>query len=634
MHIKRWFMPFIFTLLFISGCSDHDDSPPPVVLTDIQLIMEQTELPIGISEQATATGYYSDNTNHKDDYSFTWSSDDSAIAFVDTYGTVKGISLGTTNINVESDGIKSSIEVTVTDAIPLSIEIFPGVTSISAGTDVTYSAKALYSNELYYTLTNGDGSTWESSDELVASFDGTDGADNVARTLTKGNAEIDVLFEGVRATIPATLEVTDATLVKLVITPTNTNKVPNGQSIDFTADAFFSDDSHIDITSTAFWRTYNDDIIVPSSTAGTYDALSIGQGIIQLSYMNLTTTAEVFVITPEFESLQVNSPKDEYIEDTKTHFTASAIFVGEVDNFDLTEQKNGHWQSSNLDVATVNSKGYVTAKTPGDSTITFAFLGQVAEQAITVVNSTLTGIFIGPNTALYLGEKGSLQLTVRGNYSNGDAANVTNTRSLIWSVVNDEGTVNSLEGQVSLGGEVTNYRTDNPLSTAFTVEATLDGIKDRVTINFGATDMLKSEDQSLTFIAPLTDVETGNSGLSRYIDDIYTETGISGPDGSAFILSDYYNAEGFCTNLNYNNQADYRLPTYLELQEVWEKYDGTSDSEYALYKDKKWAIGKYFWTVDPHPDGKIRVVDMQAGIEDLSAEFTTQQYISCVRETN
>jgi uncharacterized protein YjdB len=630
MHIKRWFITLILTLLFISGCSDHDDSPPPVVLTDIQLTMEQTEFPVGISQQATATGNYSDNTTQAGTYSYTWSSDNSGIAEVNTNGTVKGVSVGTTKINAEHEGIKSFIEVTVTDAIPLSIQIFPGVTSITAGMDVTYTATARYSNNQDYELTNNDGSTWESSDESVASFEGTEGLDNIARTLTKGSTEIDVLFEGVRATTPAILNVTEATLVKLVITPTNTNKVPNGQSIDFTAEAYYSDDTHTDITSLGSWVSFDEDKIIASSTAGTFDALAIGEGTVEISYMSIRATAEVFVITPEFESLQVNSPEEQYIEGTTTPFTATAIFAGEVDDFDLTKQKNGHWQSSNTAVATVDDEGVVTALIPGDTKITFAFLTEVAEQSITVVNSTLASIDINPNNAYYLGETSSLQLTATGHYTNGDAADVTYNRSLIWYVVNDEGIVNSLEGQVSLSGEVTNYRTDTPLSIEFTVEASLDGIKARRTINFAATDMLKSEDQLLTFTAPITDVEAETIGLTKYVDDVYTENGISGLDGSAFILADYFHAESFCLHLN--GGVGFRLPTYLELQEIWKKYDGTSDGDYALYKENKWAVGKYFWTSDSHPDGEQRVVDLQTGVEDLSASFNlTQQYVSCVR---
>ncbi|PKH86275.1 Ig-like domain-containing protein [Colwellia sp. Bg11-28] len=627
MSPKIWFIPLILLLFTLVGCSDdEEDAPPPVTFDSINMYSAYDSIPVGVGFTIEAYGYYSDGSSESG-IDYVWSSDDPTIASIDTKGKALGKSVGQTTIRVKDRGIESSVSITVTNAVIQSLNISPGETAVALGINVPYEAYAIYTDQQPYKILDIENITWYSTDKAVASFPDNDG---IAHTLLEGDTEISATYGGVGLVFPAILEVTNAEMTSLVITPTSSDTVPNGQSISFQAHAYYSDDKVIEVTDIATWVSENDAVITASSILGRFDAKSVGTTEITTRYNGTTIYTPVEVITAEFESLKVSSAESTYPVRINSQFTASAEFVGDI-SVDLTNQKNGFWQSSDPKVATVSLSGLVHMRTPGDVDIYFTFNGESEKKSIQVVEASLESLTIHPSADYFVGEGHKRKLTVTGHYDNNTSRYLTHNKNLTWKVVyGEDSSIN--DGEVSQGGEVFNYQTESPISTYFTVEAQMGDKRATSVANFGATEVLQDNEITLNFIGPFTDIDAKSLLYFNNFTLVHAENGTTGPDNSTFIMLTFNEATDLCQTLLYDGFDDYRLPEYAELQAVWTDYDGNDDASYRLYNDKKWAIGQAFWTVDYGVGGEHLLVDLRTGEEGLSAATDTRQYASCVRD--
>lgn len=624
MRLNFLIIPLSIVMLFIAGCSDHDDDyvPPPVTLNAIQLTIDNTQLPIGISHAAVAIGYYSDGTTESG-IAYHWGSNNSDIATVDASGVVTGISVGNTQITVDEQGVESAIDISITAAVPQSIEIFPGQKTVSGGLAVPYQAIALYSDQEYYDITLHERIIWESDNLNVASFTGTDG---IAHTTESGEAHINVDFEGLSAITTATLVTTDATLTDVVITPETNAVVPNGQAISFIATAFYSNDISNVISSSSVWASVNDSIIKPTEQAGYFTGVSVGNTSVTAEFGGITATLPVEVTMAEFESVEIQPSEGTYPELISTPFTASAEFIGGI-SFDLTNQKNAFWQSSDHLIATVALNGLVSMVSPGDVTISFTYRGITEEAMITVTKAVLTSISVHPLKDYFVGEGHTRQLSATGSYDNGTSHVIDDSPDLKWVYVYDDHT----KGQVTPKGLVTNHATADPITSYFNVEARMDGIRGTSLANFGATEVLTNNENTLSFIGPFTDVDAGLLYFDDF-DNVNMENSTTGPEESSFILLSLQQATNLCENLVYDGYDNYRLPTYVALQALWGKYDNADDDNYKIYTEQKWAVGQPFWSNTYTEGGERNLVDLSNGNLSLSADPAALHYATCVRD--
>ncbi|MDP5211418.1 Ig-like domain-containing protein, partial [Microbulbifer sp. 2205BS26-8] len=82
--------------------------------------------------------------------SVNWSSDNTAIATVDSLGELMAVAVGSTSVSANRDGIDSNtVSVTVTNAVLTSIQVTPTVVNLPAG----------YSQQLTALGNFSDGST-------------------------------------------------------------------------------------------------------------------------------------------------------------------------------------------------------------------------------------------------------------------------------------------------------------------------------------------------------------------------------------------------------------------------------------------------------------------------------------------
>src|ERR1700735_1541787 len=90
-------------MAFVSGChsSSGSYSPPAVQLTSIAVGPPDSSLAMGLSSQFTATGLYSDGSKQDLSSQVTWSSANTAVAWINNAGLVTAASPGSSIITAK-----------------------------------------------------------------------------------------------------------------------------------------------------------------------------------------------------------------------------------------------------------------------------------------------------------------------------------------------------------------------------------------------------------------------------------------------------------------------------------------------------------------------------------------------------
>ncbi len=140
-------------------------------LFSISVTLPEASIPVGIRQQAVATGTYTDGTSHDISTCVIWSSSDSSAVAVDRGGLAKAISPGSTVITVTLGNVSATTTLTVNPATLSFISLTPLIPSISVGVKEQLMATATYYDGTCFDVTQQV--TWSSSDPSVATISRT-----------------------------------------------------------------------------------------------------------------------------------------------------------------------------------------------------------------------------------------------------------------------------------------------------------------------------------------------------------------------------------------------------------------------------------------------------------------------------
>jgi len=107
----------------------------PAILTSITITPLNPPVPVGGTQQFTATGTFTDGTTQNLTSSATWSSSNPAIATVSNTGLGNGLGQGTATISAQYGSVTGTDNFTVTAAVLSSITVTPSNPSIALGTN-------------------------------------------------------------------------------------------------------------------------------------------------------------------------------------------------------------------------------------------------------------------------------------------------------------------------------------------------------------------------------------------------------------------------------------------------------------------------------------------------------------------
>lgn len=311
------------------------------------------------------------------------------------------------------------------------VEIAPSNASIATGTDVAFSALAIFSDNSTQNVT--DQTIWNSSQSSIASISNTAGSRGLASGLNAGSTTISAVFNGIIAS--TSLTVSAATINQIQVTPANPSNAVGTQR-QFVATAIFSDNSNQNITSSATWSSSNSAVATISNATGSRGlatANAEGSSTISATFMGVTGGTTMNVTAATVNAVQITPSNTTIANGSSQQYTATAIF-SDSSTQDVTDSTN--WSSSQTAVASISNlaanRGLASALGLGTTTISGQFLGVTGTTNLTVSAATVSSLEIQPINPS-IGRGTNLQFSATAILTDNSTQNVTNDPSLVWS---------------------------------------------------------------------------------------------------------------------------------------------------------------------------------------------------------
>ena len=286
-----------------------------------------------------------------------WSSSNSNVIAVDTNGKITANGPGTATITVKSNdklGKSASIKIDVYQDVVYAENVsISGPQNVFVGDSIQLTATVTGKDHAVPTV---DGVTWQCSDETIAIID----ENGKVTGLRQGTVTITATSKDGKALGTHTVSVENIIEQKITL---NESKITMKKGTKYTwLKVTFMPENTTD--KSLKWQSNNKKVVTVNEK-GVLSAKGIGKATITVTSAN-GKTAKVNVKVTKY-AVKV---KKVSIDSKKTIMEGEKVTIPlEVTPVNATNQKM-KWKSSNEDVATVNSKGVVTAKKAGKATIT------------------------------------------------------------------------------------------------------------------------------------------------------------------------------------------------------------------------------------------------------------------------
>ncbi len=176
-------------VLFI-GCGEVASTP---LMVSIEVTPEGS-VPLGATQQFTATATFDDDSTSDVTAQVTWSSSDTGVATIDAAGLATSHTVGSADITATLGELSDLASLQVTDAEIASLRVVPEDAVVIIDTAQPFRAVAVYSDGAEVDVT--DQAAWSSSEETVATMSGTAGEEGLAVAVFGGSSTITASFDG------------------------------------------------------------------------------------------------------------------------------------------------------------------------------------------------------------------------------------------------------------------------------------------------------------------------------------------------------------------------------------------------------------------------------------------------------
>jgi uncharacterized protein YjdB len=276
-----------------TGTADLTVVDPP--LAYVQVTPTNPNIPVGATQQFTATAVFADSSTRDVTGTATWSSSDTSIAVVLNSGTSVGrataLAEGSTMITATYKGVSGSSVLSVAGSVQ-SVSVTPTNPTAVLGVPVSFAANALLSNGSTLVVTGN--ATWLTSDATVATVTAT----GLATPVSSGATTITASYLGKSGT--STLTVSSATLSSIAITP-NPLSLATGASQQMSATGDYSDGSSYDLTDFATWLSSAITVATVSNASGSrglLTAVAAGSTSVTATFQAVTSYPAPITVTP------------------------------------------------------------------------------------------------------------------------------------------------------------------------------------------------------------------------------------------------------------------------------------------------------------------------------------------------
>jgi hypothetical protein len=447
----------------------------PATLVSLQVTPTTPSAAKGTSLQFTAIATFSDNSTQDVTTQATWASNNGGVATISnatgSQGLATAVGVGTTTISATFGGLFASTVMTVTAATLVSVEVTPVNPSIAKGTNLQFTATAVYSDNTTQDVTTQ--ATWASTNTTVATIGNAPGNRGRANGNNVGTSTIAATFNGVSGS--TLLTVTPAILNSIQVTPANPS-APKGTTLQFTATGIYSDGTTQNLTTQVTWSSSNTTAATISNASGSQglaSALATGTSTIRATFGGKTGSTTLTVTAATLVSIQVTPPSPSAAKGTTVPFVATGIYT---DNTTQNITTQVTWGSTAQTVATISNaggtQGVATAVDTGTTTITATSGLIVGSATLTVTAATLVSIAVSP-TDPTIPKGTSQQFVAIGTYTDNSTQNLT-TQVLWQSSTVGVATISNATGS--------NGRADSAGVGTTTISATFGGVMGSTTL--------------------------------------------------------------------------------------------------------------------------------------------------------
>ena len=405
----------------------------PAILVALSIAPPAATTPLGLTQQFSVTGTYSDSTTRDATAAVTWTSTSPSIAAVSndpaSTGLVTTLAVGTTIINASDPVTKVSVGAafTVTAAVLRSISVNPPTATVPNGLTQQFSAIGIYSDNSHADITPFVSWSVPSGSATISNAAGSIG---LATTNGVGANTIKALDPTTGVVGTSQLTVIKAALVSLEVTPALAS-VPLGTTQQFTAMGLFTDGTAKDLTTCVTWSADNGNATLSNvaGSQGLATGAQLGPATVTATHpaSGITGTTTLTVTPWTLQRIQIDPPVlQQLVVGQSVQFRATGISTPfpHVTVKDLTGTVT--WTSSNPGVyAIVNgSSGRALHTGSAFVTATDPVTGIRASVSVTVVGPVLRLLVVSPSSlAVPLGYSG--QLSVVGTFSDSSQQDLT-----------------------------------------------------------------------------------------------------------------------------------------------------------------------------------------------------------------
>jgi len=424
--------------------------------------------PQGATIQFTATGRYSDGSTRDLTNSLTWTSSNTAVATINSSGLAATVTVGTTDITANANGVNAQTSLTVTAQVLASIAVTPANSSIPLGTTEQLTATGKYSDGSTRDLTSAV--TWSSTSTSTATIGSSGLATSHAVGMTTVAATLGTVSDQTNLTVSA------AALVSIAVTPTSPS-LPVGDTQQFTAMGTYTDGTTQNISTVVTWASSAPSVATIGST-GLAATEGDGSTIISASSGPITSNSASLTVLPAvLQSIAVAPASSSMAKGTTQQFTATGTYSdGSTQNLAATVT----WSSDATAVAGISASGLATAVAVGSANITAKSGAITGSTLVTVTPAQLISIAVTPAIpTIALGTTD--QLTATGTYTDNTTQDLTAT--VRWTSSNgDIATISNSAGSYGLASGVATGQT--------IITATSDAITGHTTLTVSAAELL------------------------------------------------------------------------------------------------------------------------------------------------
>lgn len=234
-------------------------------------------------ERLSAIATLTDDSTRDVTSEVTWTSSDAASVRVDG-GAVEGLAPGSATVTVSLGDFGASCAVAV-EPVVQSIDVQPSSADLLIGQTRQLSASAWLS----------DGSTKDVTGSVVwsADYGAVQVSAGYVTAIAEGTVRVHARLDSVEGA--ATVNVTKPVVRSLSISPSGVS-LQIGQSVAFSAFAFYSDGTTVDVTGRASWESTNGAVVSVSGSGAI--AVGAGSAVVRATIDSVSATAGVSVSAP------------------------------------------------------------------------------------------------------------------------------------------------------------------------------------------------------------------------------------------------------------------------------------------------------------------------------------------------